>query len=425
MRVLLFAGAGTSVELGVPAMAGLATEFQLHCRQYDVQSALVERILENAGMDVEILIEALDQICGAAPALDVVGEDVNALEAAKEARAEVEWFVQHSAERVREQDAKLMWGSVIRAGTAHELTVATTNYDRAVEMAARAVNVKLRDGFGEFCEFEFAPWEGILADPTQGVGLLKVHGSTDWYAKDVSDEPVKLRHPVALYGRSELKLPSGQSLRSALILPSREKRITEKPYPRVSQAFLNAADQCELAIFVGSSLRDAHIKDAAQSTASSVPTFVVNPDGDSMIENAKRIRQHASTFLISTLPNALAGDTVKILNSAVEDAPSQTGGILDAIRILSRPENESLARLKAIERVHEMGVTLEARQVQDLLEDIDPDVARYALSLIYGSAQAPELLSVAESSAHVQNDAYTADLSLLRRMLSCCTGLYQ
>ncbi|MCY4255475.1 MAG: SIR2 family protein [Gammaproteobacteria bacterium] len=422
MKILLFAGAGTSVELGVPAMAGLATEFQAHCCHYDVQTALVKRILGGAGMDMEKLIEALDQLCGAAPALDVVGEDVNVLEAAKEARAEVEWFVQHSAERVRARDARLIWGSVIHAGTAHDLTVATTNYDRAIEMAAKAVKVKLRDGFGEFCELEFAPWKGILPDQTEGMGLLKLHGSTDWYAKKDSDGPVKLRHPVALYGRSELKLPSGQSLQAALILPSREKRITEKPYPRVSQAFLNVADQCELAVFVGSSLRDTHIKDVAQSTASSVPTFVVNPYGDSNIENAKRIRQHASTFLISTLPNALAGDTVNILNAAAQDSPSQAGGILDAIRTLSQPENEPLARLKAIERAYEMGVTLEARQVQYLLEDNDSDVARYALSLIYRSAQALELLGVAERSAHVQNDAYTADLSLLRRMLSDCTG---
>ena len=289
-------------------------------------------------------------------------------------------------------------------------------------MAARAVNVKLRDGFGEFCELEFASWEGISTDQMEGMGLLKLHGSTDWYAKGDSDEPVKLRHPMALYGRSELKLPSGQSLRSALILPSREKRITEKPYPRLSQAFLNVADQCELAIFVGSSLRDTHIEDAAQSTASSVPTFVVNPYGDSTIENAKLIRQHASTFLISTLPNALAGDTVEILDTAARDSPSQAGGILDAARLLSRPDNESLARREAIERVHETGVTLDAGQVTDLLQDNDADIARYALSLIYRSARAPELLSVAESTVHVQNEAYKADLLLLKRMLSDCIG---
>ena len=398
-------------------MAGLATEFQDHCRQHGIQADLVERILTTKGMDVEVLIETLDQLCGARPALDVFEEHVVALEAAREARAEVEWFVQHSAERVRANDAKLMWGPVICAASAHEMTVATTNYDRAVEMAAKGVGAKLRDGFGEFRELEFASWDGIPTDQGEEVRLLKLHGSTDWYAIEDSGGPIKLRHPVALYGRSELRLPSGPSLRSALILPSQEKRLNERPYPRVSQAFLNVADRCELAIFVGSSLRDAHIRDAAQSTALTIPTFVVNTHGDSAVPDARLIRQHASTFLISTLPNALAGDTLEVLNAAVENSPFQTGGILDSVRTLSQSENQSVARRDAIERVDAIGGTLEFHKVAELLEDNDAGVARYALSLVYGSAQALELLRVAENSPHAQDEAYKADLSLLTRML--------
>lgn len=417
MRILLFAGAGTSVELGVPAMVGLATEFQDHCRQYGVQADLIERILQQRGKDVEKLIEALDQICGAGQALDVIGPHVSALGAAEEARAELEWFVQHSAERVTAKDAILMWAPVIRAGEAHELTVATTNYDRAFEMAARSVGTKIRDGFGEFCEFEYASWKGVHTEQSEGVKLLKLHGSTDWYAIDGSDDAVKLRHPVALYGRSELRLPSGEKLRSALILPSQEKRLTERPYPRLSQAFLNVADQCDLAIFVGSSLRDAHIKEAMRSTASTVPTFFVNISGDSTVAPAKLIRQHASTFLISTLPNALSGEPLRMLDAVAQDSTLQAGGVLDAMRTLAQPENESLARRNAIERVDAIGNTLEADQVAKLLMDCDTGVARYALSLVYGSAQASELLRVAGSSPHVQDEAYRADLSLLRKML--------
>ena len=50
MKILLFAGAGTSVELGVPAMVGLAERFLEHCRQWKVQPALVERILARVWM---------------------------------------------------------------------------------------------------------------------------------------------------------------------------------------------------------------------------------------------------------------------------------------------------------------------------------------------------------------------------------------
>lgn len=417
MRVLLFAGAGTSVELGVPAMTGLAQEFQEHCRQHKVHTELVDRILAVKGLDIEHLIETLDLLSGAGPALDLVGEHVNGVEAAGKARAEVEWFVQHSAERVRSHDARFLWTPVIRSSCAHQLTVATTNYDRAVEMAARGIGARLCDGFGDFEDLEFARWEGVANGQSGKVDLLKLHGSTDWYALDGSGDPIKLRHPVALYGRSELRLPSGPRLKSALILPSQEKRLNERPYPRVSQAFLNVVDLCELAIFVGSSLRDGHIKDAAQTVASRVPTFIVNTDPSSVVANAKLIHQHASTFLISTLPNALAGDTMKTLDAAAQDTSKQTGGILSAVRTLSDSEDLVVAKQEAIERVEATGGTLDFHLLRELIADNDAGVARYALSLVHKSEKALELLSVAENSPHTSDDAYRTDLSLLKKML--------
>ena len=416
MKVLLFAGAGTSVELGVPAMAGLAEGFLEHCRQWTVQPELVGRILARS-LDVEELIETLDRLCGARPSLDVVDEKVDSLVAAEEVRAEVEWFVQHSAERVGARDAFLMWSSVIRAGSTHDLTLVTTNYDRAIEIAASAVGVRLNDGYAEFSDLETAYWQGFSGDGSEGVRLVKLHGSTDWYATDDSAAPVKLRHPVALYGGSELRLPSGPRLRSALILPSREKMLTNRPYPRLSQTFLNAADQCDLAVFVGSSLRDAHIAEAARSTSERAPTFIVNPDGNVAVGGATAIQQRASTFLLSTLPNALAGDPEACLRAASGDSPERDLGVLSAVRELFNPRSETRVRRDAIETLDAIGATLEAEQVRQLLSDDDASVARYALSLVYGSSQVGDLLEAAESSRHGQDEAYLADLALLRELV--------
>ena len=394
MRVLLFAGAGTSVELGVPAMAGLATEFRDHCRHGGIQVDLVEGILKRNGMDLELLIEILDQLNGAVPALKRLGKRVEDLEPAAEAHAEVEWFVQHSTERVRAQDAALMWEPVISAGRSHDLTVATTNYDRAVEMAAKSADLNLRDGFDQFSEREFASWKDVPTSQGEGVRLLKLHGSTDWYSRQASDETVKLRHPVALYGRYDLSVSSnGQNLRSALILPSREKRLTHEPYMSLSQAFLNEADQCDVAIFAGSSLRDPHIRTAARKTVSrEVPTFIVGPEENSTVTGAKSIRQCASVFLISTLPKALAGDVSKTLNAAADRLPAPDGGILDAVRVLSRSKGEPLSRRDAIERVDATGATLGTEQIKKLLADEDASVAKHALSLVYCSPHAADLL---------------------------------
>ena len=416
MKVLLFAGAGTSIELGVPAMRGLAEGFLEHCRQWNVQPELVRRILTQR-LDIQDLIETLDQLCGARPSLDVIEEKVDSLEAAEEIRAEVEWFVQHSAERVGARDATLMWGPTLRNGQTHEVTLVTTNYDRAIEMAANAAGVRLHDGYAEFSDLETAYWQGFSGEHSEGVRLVKLHGSTDWYATDGTADPVKLRHPVALYGRSELRLPSGPRLRSALILPSREKMLTNKPYPRLSQAFLNAADECDLAVFVGSSLRDPHIAEAARSTAERASTFVVNPDGDIAVDGVDAIKQPASAFLVSTLPNALAGDPKECLEAARRNSSNGDLSILDAVRELSNKRSEARIRRDAIERLDATGSTLEADKVRHLLSDDDASVARYALSLVYGSSQVGELLEAAESSPHILDEAYQADLALLREMV--------
>jgi len=394
-------------------------DFRDHCRHGGIQSDLVEKILKRNGMDLEILIETLDQLHGAGPALKGLGETVNALESAAEAHDEVEWFVQHSTERVRAQDATLMWAPVISAGRSHDLTIATTNYDRAVEMAAKGATLELHDGFDQFSEREFASWKGVPTNQGKGVRLLKLHGSTDWYSRNDSDEPVKLRHPVALYGRYDLRLPSnGQNLRSALILPSREKRLTHEPYMSLSQAFLNEADQCDVAIFAGSSLRDPHIRNAARKTVSrKVPTFIVSPRENPTVTGAKSIRQCASVFLISTLPKALAGDVSKALNAAADRLPASDGGILDAVRILSRSEGEPLSRRDAIERVDATGATLGTEQIEKLLADEDASVAKHALFLVYDSPHAADLLKAARKSPHSEDEAYGADLALLIKML--------
>ena len=288
MKVLLFAGAGTSIELGVPGMVGMGEEFLDHVKQWDVEPALVETLIGDS-RDVEHLIEALDRICSARPTLEAIGPVSVPLDSADKIRAEVEWFVQHVAERVAARDAHLMWSSVLRSSSSVDLTLVTTNYDRAIELAANAEDVAIDDGFGPFDLGEIASWAGFNQH-SEGPVLVKLHGSTDWYAAGQFGSPAKLRHPMPLFGRASLRLADGTQLDSALVLPSREKLLTRSPYPRLSQRFLNATDCCDLAIFVGSSLRDQHIRGAMEALALRVPLFVVNPSGTSDdLENVREI----------------------------------------------------------------------------------------------------------------------------------------
>ena len=417
MKVLLFAGAGTSIELGVPGMVGMGEEFLDHVKQWELEPDLVQRLMGDS-LDVEHLIEALDRICTARTSLEALGQDTVPLDRVDKIRADVEWFVQHAAERVVAADARLMWGSLLRAAASLDLTLVTTNYDRAIELAANAEHVPVDDGFGPFGQGETASWTGFASDGDRPL-LVKLHGSTDWYAAGDFGTPTKLRHPMPLFGRATLRLVDGSELGSALVLPSREKLLTHSPYPRLSQTFLNAADCCDMAVFVGSSLRDHHIRGAAEATARRAPVFLVNPAGDTYgVKGVTAIKQHASAFLIATLPNALMGsDPAGALASVTGEGKDDRGGALVASRQALDAEAAPDVRCRALEQLDEMGLPLDPFLLRQLLTDRHATVARYALGLISLSADRTNLIEDAAATAHSSEPAFHDDLQLLREML--------
>jgi NAD-dependent SIR2 family protein deacetylase len=418
VNVLIVAGAGTSMELGVPGMVGLAEEFIEHSRQWHVEPDLVQRIV-GASLDIEHLIEEIDRICSARESFALIGQTDGGFEQFDKIRAEVEWFIQHSAERVLPRDAHLMWGSVLRAAAGVQLTIVTTNYDRAIELAANAEDADVDDGFGMFGLRETAIWQGFGRVPG-GIHLVKLHGSTDWYVDNATGSPTKLRHPMPLFGRAALRLPDGGELGSALILPSREKLLTRDPYPRLSQAFLNAADSCDVAIVIGSSLRDHHLRGGVQSVALRVPVFIVNPEGDALgIPGAIGIPQFASAFLVGTLPRCLVEEDIPSALRAASKIAASGAHTLQALRIALDTDQPSHARCRAIEELDAWGAGLDAEWVTTLLSSPDPHVARHALGLIPLAPQRGTLASVAAESPHAASDtAYQEDLLLLDAILT-------
>ena len=405
------------MELGVPGMEGLANEFLVHSRRWGIEPDLVQKLMGN-DLDVEHFIEELDRIYGVGPSLKSIGQDTAVLQGAEKVRAEVEWFVQHAAERVAAEDAQLMWGSVLRSTMVEqvEITFVTTNYDRAIELAANREEVLLDDGFAPFTEGETVQWTGFGLNEKRPM-IVKLHGSTDWFADKATGRPTKLRHPMPLFGRSVLKI-EGQELDSGLVLPSREKMLTKSPYQRLSQSFLNATDSCDLAVFVGSSLRDNLIQEAVRSIAMRAALFIVNPDcNDHNVEGAAVISQHASTFLLSTFPNALfTANPVDALREARRTSTAKSRGILPAVRDLLDTSVDAGQRCHAIEELDETGVTLAPRLIQQILDDDNPTVARYGLGLIPLSTSQEQLIKVAANGRHKGDPAFCEELELLRKL---------
>lgn len=416
MRLLIFAGAGTSVELGVPAMVGMAGEFLTHCQQSNVEPDLVEKLMSDE-LDIEYLIESLDKIYGASQPLQAIADVASSVDSVGIIRSEVEWFVQHAAERVTAVDANFMWGSVLATSENHELTFVTTNYDRGIELAANAIGVSLLDSFEQFGRKEIAKWVGFFSSNEHPL-LIKLHGSTDWYSDLASKEPLKLRHPMPLFGQRTLKLSGGEELGSALILPSREKLLTKPPYPRLSQAFLNAGDNCEAAIFIGSSLRDIHILDAAKNIAMTRPVFIIDPNENLLqIDNVQYIAEPASRFLMSTLPSALAQpDPLEILKSCANVNGNNNNSILELVRLASNMQENTKRRCKAIDRLDQLSVKLGRLHIDKLLNDADSTVSRYSLGLVSTSPDRDALITSAQNSPHIADPAFAEELRLLNKL---------
>jgi hypothetical protein len=174
-----------------------------------------------------------------------------------------------------------------------------------------------------------------------------------------------------------------------------------------------------MAIFVGSSLRDHHIRSAAGTTARRVPVFVVNPHGDIYgLENAQPIKQFASTFLIATLPNALiAPNPVATLESSVMAKSNDDKGILEAVRQALDTDIPTDLRCRALEELDDMEVTLDAFLLRQLLADADLKVARYSLGLLPLSAARDTLIQETNALPNANECAFRDDLQLLCDMV--------
>ena len=348
MKVLLFTGAGASAELGVPTMRVMAQDLHRHLASQKLPETVLRRfdtMLTDHDYDIEQLIESVDGIGNGSEQQTKLGfaVDLELQSAVRIMRQEAEWYIQHVCERVRDFDAQVLWSAALRKTDGHEICFVTTNYDRSIEIGGRFSEVSIDDGLSVFDEREIAHWKGI--DTGSALQLVKIHGSTDWYRG--SDEHVyKLRHPMPLYGNLVVMEDEGDGTKmtSALVLPTREKRVNFPPYPDLIATFRNAAKQADVAIFLGTSLRDPDIRDICRQCAARIPTYFVSTDGApkgvAVSTQLKVIVQTASKFIASTLPSFLRTSRTSDLDAAATSESGEQVSVLPwlvAIHDTNRP----------------------------------------------------------------------------------------
>lgn len=422
LKVLLFTGAGASVELGVPAMRRMVEEFHVHLSNQELSEDIfdrIDRLLANAEYDMENLVDLVDGMDRGREADKPLGREVDeALRATVGIiRGEAQWFVQHACERVKESHAARLWGPGLRRIGEHQMVLATTNYDRAIELACASLGVEVDDGFNPFEGQEYAVWKG-----TEDGGqfqLIKVHGSTDWYQGSYGSV-FKLRHPMPLFGDLSVSVggPGPPNLKSALILPARGKDANTPPYPDLATAFRKAATSAELAIFLGTSLRDPDIRDICTKCAAQIPTFYVSVtgpgEGSSLPPKARHIKQTASEFLISTLPRFLEESNVTVLDAAADHDPYPGKNVLEWV-VSAFGDDESPQEIcGAIEKLAEYGIRVDFADLELLLRRENDDIRKFSLALLSDSPDKVLALEVAkEIAATAPASSFATELALL------------
>lgn len=417
MRILLFTGAGASVELGIPAMREMAEQLAQHLRDQHTAPNVVDQIdqfLVDDQYDIENLIDQVDSIEKGLVNQREWGIEANEglVESFGMVRQEAEWFVPHSCERVLPLWAGRMWTASLRHLIGHDVTIATTNYDRSIEIAATKLGLKLEDGFEDFGARELATWTGI--GKSENIKLLKLHGSTDWYQGE--DATVyKLRHAMPLYGGLTLTIDNLPFLHltSASVLPSREKKVTQPPYPDLNTEFRNRSKEAEIAVFLGTSLRDPDIHGVFAECALRIPTYVISRSGEFaeglIPKSATVIRQSASRFLISTLPGFLRQPKPEGLHKFSEGGEEFVAPVLNWLITATDSDSPTEERCKAIEDLASARVALESEHIEELLNAEDVDVHVNALGLIQDSPDRDGLLKFSLSVANERPDSIFAD----------------
>ncbi len=426
MNLLLFAGAGVSVELGVPAMRRMVLDLHAHLKNQNLPSDIFSRfehMLPNTDYDIEKLIEAVEGMESGENQKKSLGLGVNQelLDTMRIMRWETEWFIQHVCERIRESEARALWGPTFRRIGNHSVCFVTTNYDRSIEIGGRFSGNYIDDGFAEFNSNEYSLWSGVNVESP--IKLLKIHGSTDWYQGE-DNLVFKLKHPMPLYGDLFVSSSSGDipKIRSAIVLPTMEKRINQPPYPDLVTNFRNAARHADLTIFLGTSLRDPDIFDIFRQCSERIPTYLVDikHENVNLPENkkAKVILQTASKFIISTLPRLLDSSDPNFLDEIKTNENDIKASVLPWLVAI---EDETLGPNEiclSIENLADNDVAIDFYTLKALLTHSDSIVRKYAIALIPASLDQNEAMTVAEElKIKKPDDSYADELDMLSKLL--------
>ena len=270
-QLIILTGAGASIPLGIPGMAGMAKAFSRDIPSGTPQRKGLDALREfGAGTDVEELLQLANAI-SAYPrdhlsefidhCVRAAGDNPTALAAFSRRRNAVvshvrefrrhllNWITQTCLAFNRDA-ADRIYGDIVGALVNGGITVFTTNYDSVLDHVAEERGITVSDNFRK--EGRRFYWDPSLASfENPGLRIVRIHGSIHWHASP--DGRIEKLDPPTNYNSK------GEILERLLIVPTRFKDIYQRNYFPLYTTFLEALGQASTLIVVGHSLRDEYL----------------------------------------------------------------------------------------------------------------------------------------------------------------------
>ena len=287
-RVAFLLGAGASFPYGIPMMTEMYTGFVEYVRTKRPHCESLLRLIEKGipMQDIESLISNLDKIRSIREGMRVLGKIdrdlVPHVDVADELRGYLDSYLVEVCERFDVHDVGDKLSGFIEFCRENSSFVFSTNYDRLIETAASHHSIPCTDGFEQSSSRPESRWDGVFEEH-EGLKLIKLHGSVNWYREEESDAIFRLERGYSLPSH-EYRLTHGRHvLRPLMIIPTLEKAVLDSPYSSLLTTFSDGLKMIDVLFIVGNSMRDAHIRNTIGVRKSGLDIVLVNPDCESQV----------------------------------------------------------------------------------------------------------------------------------------------
>lgn len=274
--VVFLLGAGISIPIGIPAMAGIYRAFmdKKNSGITEEDKKICQFLVSNMGVNPD-----LEEFLLAANRIEEFGQsglnkfveysiskkgrpkkvlDYNRnlkvnVKAVSEVKNKILDFLSRMCFQFDRSAAERVNTGFVKTVSKLGYPVYSTNYDYSLEHVALEHEITIHDNFYRQGQRVF--WnDKINFEGENGLRLIKLHGSVTWY-EDHSGTIEKIYSPTTIS-------PAGQPIGNIVIFPTRFKDIYSHNFFALYSHFLKTLSECKVLVIAGHSLRDDYLRAA-------------------------------------------------------------------------------------------------------------------------------------------------------------------